>query len=432
MMNEINLNAFFGMGNVTPFANGDFFFIPSFGNVGLVSSGEGLILFDVALREFGYKVFNAVRGISNEPITHVIISHGHFDHGFGFEPFNDEIQEKGLKSPEIIMHENVMQRYEKYKMLDKYHSWINSQQFSGLLFNKENDDKLVTLESALEPTIKVKSGGKYSFKTGKYTFNIQADLGETDDAIWMHVPEQNALFTGDLFLYSFPNVGNPYKVQRYPRRWAEALDKMSELEPEFLVPGHGTLISGRKKVRDALSITAEALRFVHDQVVNKLNEGKWFEEIFHEMMEIFPRRFKESEFLRPIYGCYRFAIHCAYRLYHGWFQSGNPTDLFPARSDEIAREFLNLVEPLKILERAQSLFKNGQFQLSLHILDIIMHGKDIVSDDIVNESITLKIKALKKIKNTEDSLIARSIYENGIKELTRQKKLNNLKKKANN
>ncbi|GAH90883.1 unnamed protein product, partial [marine sediment metagenome] len=66
-------------------------------------------------------------------------------------------------------------------------------------------------------------------------------------------------------------------------------------------------------LKDVLSITAEAMRFVHDEVVKRLNEGKWFEQIYYEMLEIFPEKFKKHNALIPIYGCYRFAIHATYR-----------------------------------------------------------------------------------------------------------------------
>ena len=34
---------------------------------------------------------------------------------------------------------------------------------------------------------------------------------------------QRTLYSGDLFIWASPNCGNPQKVQRYPREWAEAL-----------------------------------------------------------------------------------------------------------------------------------------------------------------------------------------------------------------
>ncbi|GAH23476.1 unnamed protein product, partial [marine sediment metagenome] len=102
----------------------------------------------------------------------------------------------------------------------------------------------------LDPTI-IMDGNKaeYSFKLGDCTFNIYHDKGETDDSIWLWVPEKRLICAGDLMVSSFPNVGNPYKVQRYPKQWAIAMEKMMEKNAEYLIPGHGPLIKGKGRIQ---------------------------------------------------------------------------------------------------------------------------------------------------------------------------------------
>ncbi|MHA1329366.1 MAG: alkyl sulfatase dimerization domain-containing protein, partial [Promethearchaeota archaeon] len=219
------------------------------------------------------------------------------------------------------------------------------------------------------PTIILRGNeSNYFFTLDGLEFELYHDKGETDDSIWLWVPEKEIICSGDLILSSFPNIGNPYKVQRYPKDWAIALDKMLEKGAKYLAPGHGQLIEGKENVEDALSITTEALHFVHDEIVKRLNEGKWFEDIYHEMLKIFPEKFRKHPMLKPIYGCYRFAIHATYRLYHGWYDSGNPTDLFPARKKDVAREFLKIANESQYLSRARLLFEEGKLQLALHVL----------------------------------------------------------------
>jgi len=43
-------NTLVGMSKPKTFANGDFHIIPSFGNTGLVDTGDGLVIFDLGLR----------------------------------------------------------------------------------------------------------------------------------------------------------------------------------------------------------------------------------------------------------------------------------------------------------------------------------------------------------------------------------------------
>ncbi|MHA2036767.1 MAG: alkyl sulfatase dimerization domain-containing protein [Promethearchaeota archaeon] len=408
------------------FADGKSFIIPGFGNTCVIETKDGLVIFDFPIRQLAKRAFNGVRNFTKKPIKYFIYSHGHFDHAFGYGPFLDEIKEKGWDIPEVIAHENCIKRFEKYQMLDEYHNWINSMQFASLGGRSQNS--VVTPHETLPPTIILKGNDSvYNFKLGNTEFEIYHDMGETDDSIWLWVPERKIICTGDLMISGFPNVGNPYKVQRYPNDWAVAMEKMMEKQAEYLVPGHGRLIEGKDNVKEALSITAEAMHFVHDEVVKRLNEGKWFEQIYHEMVGIFPDKFKNSKSLREVYGCYRFAIHAAYRLYHGWYNSGNPTDLFPSKSEEVAKELLKINTMEKYLEHAKELLNEGKKQLALHILDIIIKGSKEKNNKIIFKALDLKIEILEEKSQKETSFIAANIINNEIIKI--KNRLKNQKKK---
>ncbi len=407
-----DMNDWFGWFPATIFENDSCIFIPSMANTCVFDTKEGLVIFDVPIRQFAQKTFDAIRHITNKQIKYIIYSHGHFDHAFGYGPFIEEIRKKGWDMPEVIAHENCIRRFEKYEILGKYHDWINKQQFATV--RGRGRAAVVSARETLNPTIILKGNeSSYSFKLGDVNFKIYHDIGETDDSIWLWVPEKKTVCTGDLIVSSFPNVGNPFKVQRYPKDWAIAMEKMREKNAKYLVPGHGRLIESKEKVNDALSITADVMHFIHDEVVKRLNEGKWFEQIYYEMLEIYPEKFKRHEILRGIYGCYRFAIHATYRLYHGWYDSGNPTDLFPSRRDDIAREILYLNSESVYLEHANKLYSDGKLQLALHILDIIIKGADDKNTKVLVDALKLKLKILKEKIKIESSFIVINILGNG-------------------
>jgi len=411
----------FGFIPTATFADGVCHLIGGFGNCGVVETDEGLVIFDITMKPLGSKIFRDLRNVTDKPIKYIIYSHGHFDHCFGFAPFLKEIKEKDWEMPEVIAHENCVKRFEKYRMLDKYHIWLNQQQFASLKTPIE-----VSAHETLDPTIIIRGNEKYTFEFGGFTFELYPEWGETDDAIWLWLPEKKVIFAGDLMVSHFPNVGNPYKVQRYPKYWALAMERMMEKNADYLVPGHGELIEGKEKVKEVLSITAEAMNFVHDEVVKRLNEGKWFEQINHEMLEIFPEKLKNHPYLLPMYGCYEFAIHAVYRLYHGWYDTGNPTDLFPAKSADVAKEFLKVADSAKFLEQAKKTFEEGKLQLALHLLDVIINGTDS-ENTLLLEALKLKSKVLKQKADTETSFIATNIINNGA--LALQPKIKELKKK---
>ncbi|MFX0120812.1 MAG: MBL fold metallo-hydrolase [Promethearchaeota archaeon] len=405
-----NISSFFGFGNTTSFAD-MCYLIGAFGNCCVIETDNGLIVFDIAHEQFGQLVFDQLRSFTDKPIKYLIYSHGHFDHCFGFIPFVEEIEKNGWDMPQIIAHENILNRWEKYKMLEGYHRWLNHQQFASVI--GDGSSFQLSAHGTLNPTITVKE--QYSFELGGWNFELFHDKGETNDALWLWFPGKKVIFTGDLIISGYPNIGNPYKVQRFPKHWALAMERMALKKADFLAPGHGPLIEGKRKVSDVLSITAEAMHFVHDEVVKRMNQGKWFEQIYHEMMEIYPDKFKNHDYLQYIYGCYPFAIHAAYRLYHGWYDSGNPTDLFPAKSYAIAREFLKLNSAEAYVEHARKLFSQGNKQLALHILDpVVKGGNPVKIPEILLEAMQLKIAILEKQTECESSFIASNIITNEV------------------
>ncbi|TFG07282.1 MAG: MBL fold metallo-hydrolase [Promethearchaeota archaeon] len=417
------ISDFIGVHPLSTFADGRCHLIPAFGNMGLFETDEGLVIFDFPIVEYGPKVFKQARELTDKQVKFAIFSHGHFDHAFGFAPFINEIKEKNWKMPEVIAHENCIRRFEKYRMLENYHAWINRMQFASV----GGDTKPRSAQETLDPTIILRGNdASYEFELGGVEFKIYHDKGETDDSIWMWIPEKETICTGDLMVSSFPNVGNPYKVQRYPKDWANAMDKMRQKQARYIIPGHGPFIEGKDKVDEILSITSEALNFIHDEVVKRMNQEKWFEQIYHEVLEIYPEKYENHPILRPIYGCPRFAIHATHRLYHGWYDSGNPTDLFPAKSEEIAREFLNITDERNFLEHAEKLFKNDKPQLALHVVDVVINGADPDDIKLLIEAYKLKSDILRVIVKEEPSFIAANIIDNG--RLQIKAKIKHLKK----
>jgi len=53
----------------------------------------------------------------------------------------------------------------------------------------------------------------------------------------VYAPQYNVICAGDLFIWASPNCGNPQKVQRYCKDWAEAFRKMDEKGAEVFLPG---------------------------------------------------------------------------------------------------------------------------------------------------------------------------------------------------
>ena len=214
-------------------------FVESFANVSAFATDDGLVLVDTGSAFAAPAVHAAVRGWTTGTLHTAIYTHGHIDHVFGTAAFEAEVAEGGGRPVEVIAHEDVDPRFDRYCETAGYNAVINQRQFQapGLTWPTEYRRPDRTYRDRLDVEV------------GGLDLQLHHARGETDDATWVWVPERRTVCTGDLIIWCTPNAGNPQKVQRYAADWARALREMAALDPEVLLPGHGLPVRGTEQVQ---------------------------------------------------------------------------------------------------------------------------------------------------------------------------------------
>jgi len=203
----------------------------------------------------------------------------------------------------------------------------------------------------------VYSTSLFELKVGNDALELNHGRGETDDASWVWLPNQRIVCTGDFFIWSSPNAGNPQKVQRYALDSADALDKMLAKNPEILVPGHGPPIFGAERVAEALRNTSSFLRSIQKQTIDLMNEGKRLNDIVFAVRP--PAELSKAPYLQSTYDEPEFIVKNIWRMYGGWWD-GNPANLKPPREADLGREISNIAgSPLILAQRALELAKSS-------------------------------------------------------------------------
>ncbi|RJP27168.1 MAG: MBL fold metallo-hydrolase [Actinobacteria bacterium] len=396
---------FSGEGGMQDFGNG-LYMLQLFANICMVETGEGVVLFDLGLPIDGPRIVQELRAVTDMPVRYMIYGHGHADHAFGSRAVLEDAAERGHDKPVIVAHESLPRRFDRYQRMLPYHEHINRIQFGipegipAFPWDYIYPDEVFRDEM--------------TFCLGDTTFALKHARGETDDHIWMWIPERNAVCASDFWVWSCPNVGNPFKVQRYALEWAQALEDMASLSPELMLPGHGAAISGAAEVEEACHTVARALRLLDDQVVEMLNEGKWQEEVL--LSFAWPQEFAASPYLAPIYGHPYFVVQALLRQYHGWYD-GNPSHLFPAGSGELAAQVLELAGGAGlVLAKARELAEAGKTQLALHVVDYVLDA----GAEPRREALELKTSLLEALAAKERSLIARNIFLGGVRQIKKE------------
>ncbi|HTJ43201.1 MAG TPA: alkyl sulfatase dimerization domain-containing protein [Kofleriaceae bacterium] len=367
-------------------------FVESFANVTALDTGDGLVLFDTGSPLTAATVHKEVRGWRSDPLAAAVFTHGHVDHAMGMPPWDDEAARLGRARPRVIAHDQIRERFARYKLTAGWNTAINRRQFRipGFRWPTEYRDPDETFASSRTLVI------------GDTTIELAHAQGETDDHVWAWLPAQKAIITGDLFIWAAPNCGNPQKVQRYVREWADALELMRARNAELLLPGHGPPIFGAARVAQALADTAALLRTIHDQVVALMNEGRRLDDVAASVR--IPDELIARPFLRPVYDDPQFVVRNVWRRYGGWWD-GNPARLLPPRDHALAITVADLAGGVNALAtRAKEAATKGDLALACQLAEWAHQAQPSPATREVRATI-YRARA-----EHETSLMARSIF----------------------
>lgn len=166
---------------------------PASVNIGLVVGDDAVLVVDTGSSpEQGAEIAAAAAEVAGRPVTHVVITHSHWDHADGLAGFGDVVS---------IAHESVQAP--------------------------------VTQSIAMVKAIGL--GGRARAEI------IHHGRGHTQGDLVVHLPDHDVVFTGDLVeVGAEPQFGDDTTVET----WAAALDGMlgATRETTRFVPGHGAVV----------------------------------------------------------------------------------------------------------------------------------------------------------------------------------------------
>ncbi|MFZ9628567.1 MAG: alkyl sulfatase dimerization domain-containing protein [Ilumatobacteraceae bacterium] len=367
--------------------------VEAFSNVVSFDTGDGLVVFDVSHALSAPTVLDHLRAWRTAPVHTAVYTHGHVDHVTGAPAFDADAVSRGHRPIRYVGHEAVHDRFTRYQLTNGYNGHINMRQFRlpAPMWPTEYVDPELTYRDTLQLTV------------GDVGFDLHHARGETDDHTWAWVPSHRALCVGDLFIWQFPNAGNPQKVQRYAWDWAVALREMAALGPELLLPAHGPALAGAERVHRVLTDTAEALESLHDQTLALMNSGARLDDVIHEVR--LPQHLADKPYLKPTYDEPEFVVRNLWRLYGGWYD-GNPANLKPAREADLAREMAALAGGADVLAaRAESLAASGDLRLACHLAEMA-----VLAEPDTPRLHAVRASVYDARRRTETSYMATGIY----------------------
>ena len=338
--------------------------------------GSNVIIDTTGTVETAQEVKDLFDSINSNPVEAIIYTHNHGDHTYGASVFAED-------STEIYAHESTGKYLSRViGILRPIISSRSSRMFGNVLPREEVEN------NGIGPFLEIGRDGRkpgllYPTKTfsDKLAFTaagIKIELyhapGETNDQLFVWLPEKRALFPGDNFYKTFPNL---YTIRGTPYRdlvgWVNSIDMMRYLEPEYLVPSHTRPLVGAKTINNLLTTYRDAIQYVHDQTIRLMNMGMEPDEIAESL--ILPKHLGDSPYLQEFYGSPAWSAKNVFSGYLGWFD-GNPSSLKPLPKKEEASNIINLAGGWeKLFQEAEQSYLNDEFQWSLQLTDYLLRMK---------------------------------------------------------
>ena len=360
-----------------------FHVLPGQGNALAVETDAGVVLVDASPSRRVPAMIQTLREVTDAPLHAICYSHGHVGYNAGVPEWQAHNAERSEPMPRLVAHANVLRRYARYRETMELQVRMGVVQFPG----KQG----VTLEQ-MEPAFRLHDPTETFDDTttvvdGSRPVEAIWVPSEVDDSIALWFPEDGLLYGGAATPGdTIPNIGTPLRTQRFTIRWADSLDRMTALEPQVLVTEFGPVIDDAASIRERLGKTAEALRWLRDEVVARMNRGMNEREVLADMT--YPDELFSPAWMAPTYGCPDYIVRDLYREENGWWDR-NPTTLHPAAPDDAASAVLSAIgDPRTVLDRARGLADAGETQLALHVIDVIAMAPG--DDDVLVRARALK------------------------------------------
>jgi len=379
----------------------------------LIEAPEGNIVIDATEDiDVAHEIKSEFKKLSNRPLLALIYTHAHRDHILGASA----LVEKGTEVYAHRLFQDVLFK-DQLHVLRQVMNKRNIRQFGVKL----TEEKKFRLHSRWDPDKtpdyvlpnRLFEGEQETTVIAGQTLTIFHAPGETDDHIYIWLPDRKILFCGDNYYMAFPNLYAIRGSYRPVLRWIAAIDKMRDLEPDFLVPSHGYPLIGAERISTVLTAYRDAIQYIHDAVIRGANDGKTPDELIEEIH--LPQQLTSYPFLKEDYGRISLSIRAIYQSYLGVFD-GNATNLDPLSPKERAQRIIDLIgSRSKLADAARQALTNGDYQWAAEIADMLLaldSGEDMARN--------LKAEALAQMGMRSRNMNVRYYYLTQAAELQKE------------
>jgi alkyl sulfatase BDS1-like metallo-beta-lactamase superfamily hydrolase len=376
--------------------------LPGQGNSLSIETDRGVVILDASGPRHADGMIATLREHTDAPVHAIVYSHGHNGYNSAVDVWQRHNEQRGDPPPRLVGHENILRRYARYRETEQLQVRMASVQFPAK--KPVPLDVLAGAFSLHDPTETF--ADQMTLVEGSRRVELIWAPSEVDDALAVWLPDDGLLCGGAATPgFTIPNIGTPLRTQRFTIRWADTLDRLVELGATRLLTEFGPMLEGDDIGRQ-LAATSEALRWLRDEVVSRMNRGMDEAEILADMT--YSDRLFTQPWMKPTYGAPDYIVRDLYREENGWWDR-NPTTLHPAPPNDAAAAILSAIDnPQAVIDRARALAEAGDTQLALHVIDLLATAAG--DDAVVVSARTLKAELCRTRAKEIEPFVSKSCY----------------------
>ena len=266
-------------------------------NVILIHGDTGSIIVDTATDPVAARAIRTAFGdLLRAPVRAIIYTHSHPDHTGGARVF------AGADHPEILSHQRLVEAVPDIGRAgraggDQFGMALPASMYINAGVQMEYGRVTPPTREGCVPPTRTFSADQLQLTIAGVRLQLLYTPGETADAISVWLPEKRILMTGDNFLRAFPNI-SPIRGARprVPEDWIASLEKMIELGPDDVVPGHTRPVLGGAAARAALTAYRDGIKSILDQTIQGMKQGERPDELVRHVK--LPPPLAENPYLR--------------------------------------------------------------------------------------------------------------------------------------
>ena len=378
----------------------------------IIGENSCILIDSLSSQQAAQEALLEINKLTNKPIKTIIYTHyQHPDHTGGAGVF-------AFENCDIIARKSPTKPLGRSNLLSDIYQKRAGMQFGMGLSAQESisigigpsknprDTKLILAPTTLfdQQCLKLEIDG--------IKLELIAAPGETDEQIFVWLPDQKVLCCGDNYYASWPNIyairGGQY---RDVDTWINTLTNIITYDANYLLPGHTRAVIGKDNVKTTLTNYRDAIDHVFVSTLIGMNEGKTEYQLVNSIK--LPEHLVNLTYLQEHYGTIAWSIRSIFCGYFGWF-NGNATQLNLMDINDKACKTVKLMGgENNVLNAINAAILNNEEQWALELCDILLDG-----NYLIEQAKQLKLQALVNIGRMQTSANARHYYLKSAKNLS--------------